>query len=120
MSVESARTIGPLDPNDSPLLPALRAVGDELRRAGVTVLFYVSPMNEAIIGPPVTGPERRVRARIDRLRSAVGAAPEEWLDLHDAVPSDTFRDYFGHMLPAGCERVGGAIADAVLARRASR
>jgi hypothetical protein len=118
MSAESTRTIGRLDPNDSPLVPVLREIGARLRRAGVTVLFYVSPMNEAILGPQLSA--NQARQRLNRLRVAVGAAPEEWVDLHDALPSDAFRDWQGHMQPVGCERVGEKLADAVLTRRPSR
>lgn len=120
LSLDAARAVVAPDPAESPLVPVLREIAHDLRRAGVTVLFYVSPLNDTLLARSVGGPERRVRQRIDRLRVAVGAAPEEWVDLHDALPSDAFHDWVGHMLPLGCERVSEAIADALIARHVSR
>ncbi len=108
------------DPTASPLVPVLRLIGEELRREGVAVLFYVSPINDMLLGPRVTAPERRVRERVDRIRREIGATPDEWVDLHDTLPSETFRDWIGHMFPAGCERVSASIVDAVLARHDAR
>jgi hypothetical protein len=50
------------------------------------------------------------------VRDAIGAAPDEWLDLSNLLPANVFRDAGDHLVPVGCER----IADALDARLRSR
>jgi lysophospholipase L1-like esterase len=120
MSLDTARAFVARDPMESALTPVLRELAGELRRGGARVLFYVSPINDAILQTREALPERRLAERIEALRVAIGATREEWLDLHDALPREGFRDWVGHMFPLGCERVSEAVADAALARDLGR
>lgn len=51
--------------------------------------------------------------RVAALGPTVGAAPEEWLDLHAIGQKADFRDFGGHLTRAGCEKVGAAVAVAL-------
>jgi hypothetical protein len=88
--------------------------------AEVPVVLFVPPINQvelAALGMPAPDdlPER-----IERLREAVGARPDEWLDLHALVPPEEFRDVVGHLDPAGKELLATALAAAVEARLEKR
>src|SRR5262249_59111521 len=51
--------------------------------------------------------------RIERLRVAIGATPEEWLDLHALHPEALFVDWAGHATPEGCRRTANRIVGAL-------
>jgi len=97
-----------------PSVATLRALRAQARASGARLVFYVAPLH----------PDRRddrnpvaaaaLRAEIERLRIAIGAVEEEWLDLHDAVPRALFLDRFGHLRNAGCTIVGRSVAGRVL------
>jgi hypothetical protein len=95
----------------------LRALHRELRAAGIEVLYYVSPVPVALFDKHGLRPEIDLPGHIERLRTAVGASAEEWLDLHALIGDEhLFRDWTGHMHPDGCRRVADALL-AALARR---
>jgi hypothetical protein len=103
-------------PNTGVLRELLRGFRD----AGVPVVLFVPPINQvelAALGMPAPDdlPER-----IERLRAAVGARPDEWLDLHTLVPPEEFRDVVGHLKPAGKELLASALAGAIEARLGER
>jgi hypothetical protein len=119
---DRARAAPPTEGHDSayrtdfashPQAATLRALRRDMEAAGVPVLFYVAPVS----------PKRLAEARIDpaefahrvqALRGAVGAEPDQWLDLHDAVPTKLFRDRRNHLLAAGCAVVSGALTERAL------
>ena len=103
-------------PNTGVLRELLRG----FRGAGVPVVFFVPPINEselAAIGMPAPAD---LAERIERLRRAVGAQRDEWLDLHALVPPAEFRDVLGHLELAGQKRVATVLVDAALARLPTR
>lgn len=88
----------------------LREMHRELGAAGAEVLFYLPP------GRPRSHAEARDDRIIEAVRVAVGATPDQWLDLRRLLPPGEFRDVGGHMVPSGCERVAGALYEALAAR----
>jgi len=101
---------------DNPLVLVLRDLASDLRRTGATVLLYVPPINVPLLEQLGVREELRLPERIEAIRAAVGATPEEWLDLHAVAPPGAFRDWVGHMAAAGCERVADALSDALVPR----
>ena len=97
---------------DPAQVTALRALGTELREAGIPVLFYVAPVNSQSLAQARLLDGGALATHVESLRRAVGARPTEWLDLHAAVAAPQFRDFGGHMHRAGCEQIGRVIADA--------
>ena len=94
------------DHPDAQVLHELRAA---LRGAGVATIFYVSPIDPR----PLEGRKdiaRTLPDRLEALRRRIGAASEEWLDLHALLPPPGFSDHSNHLTPAGC----GAVADRIV------
>jgi hypothetical protein len=103
-----------VDYTDSPNADVLRAIVTDLRRAGIPFLLYVAPVNVDVIQrkPEIAAPD--LEQRIEALRLYVGATKVEWLDLHDALPASTFRDFLNHLRVQGCARLARPIAQRVL------
>jgi hypothetical protein len=94
----------------------LRAIAQELHGAGVMVLFYVAPVDVELLRKLGVWNELGLPDRIASMREQIGLVPDEWLDLHAAIPAEQFRDWMGHLTPTGCARVGRSIAEALVAR----
>jgi hypothetical protein len=87
-----------------------------LRRARVPTVMYVTPIDvERLQGLAVLD-GLLIPERIAKLESAIGAAPEEWVDLHSMLPHRMFRDFKNHLTSPGCDKVAEALRDAVLRR----
>lgn len=100
----------------APTAGALRLLLEDLRAAGVATLLFVTPLPVDRFAELGLADELALPARLARLRAAVGAAPGEWLDLHDMLPSDAFGDYRAHLHPDACRRVAGRLVDALATR----
>jgi hypothetical protein len=116
-NARQARSVFEPDQTRHPMAGVLRRIGRELRQAGVEVLYYVSPVPVGRLDDLGVREELDLPARIERLRVAVGAAPEEWVDLHALVSTKAvFKDWVGHMHPEGCRAVAHALGEALAAR----
>ena len=115
---EVARAEYAVDQAGHPTAFVLRELLRRLRAAHVTTVLYVSPIDVDAMRQLGILDELALPDRLAALRLAIGAAPEEWLDLHALVPSRVFRDSRSHMWAEGCRRVASALREAVL-RRAS-
>ena len=92
-----------------------------LRESGVVTVLFVAPFDVERMSALGVLDEPALSARIEALRAAVGASPEEWRDLHALVPSAEIRDSFMHLLIPGAERVAEAVGTALAPRlRATR
>jgi hypothetical protein len=99
----------------------LRELLRGLREAGVVTVFFVAPTDVERMRALGVLDDPALSARIEALRGAVGATPEEWRDLHALVPSAELRDSNMHLLVPGAERVAEAVALALVPRlRAAR
>jgi hypothetical protein len=110
------RRIYDVDQARAPMTGVLREVYRGFRRAGVDVQFWVAPINVDRLADVGVRDELDLPARIERIRIAVGATPEEWLDLHALHPKDVLADWAGHAKPEGCQRTAERIAAALAAR----
>ncbi len=93
-----------------PTLEMLAAVIGRVRAAGAIPLVVGAPIPvEALRGRGIYRPEA-----FDVIGSVVEGAGGNWLDLHDALPPEGFRDASGHYSAAGnqrmAERVGARAA----------
>jgi len=113
LDVRTARAEYGVRQADHPMAAALRALGEELRAGGAAVVFYVSPVNVDHLAEIGVREELALGERVEALRRAVGATPEEWVDLHAAVPAEGFRDLQNHMRPLGCEIAADRVSEAV-------
>jgi hypothetical protein len=111
-----ARSLYLEDQASHPMTAVLRQIRREVLQSGAEILFYVSPMPVDLLDSLGVREEFELPARIERVRRAIGAEPDEWLDLHALIPGDGFKDWAGHMKPDGCRAVAREITD-VLARR---
>lgn len=96
-----------VDPDD-PTLRLLTATLEIFAQAGIDVLVYANPTNvEHIERVGASNPQALARslAEIERTVTAAGA---RWIDLHDLVGDDGFRDGAGH-LSIGTEGTDGAL-----------
>lgn len=109
-------------PDDDPVLEVLDATIRRLTGAGARVLVYVEPIE--------TGPLRRAgllddagEAGLSRSLAALAATARargaSFVDLHDALPSEAFRDAPGHLAfedgVDGPDRLAALLAPAVRA-----
>ena len=100
------------DPSEEPMAEVGRLVLERLRDAGVPALFYVSPVDvERLERLGVSG-DLDLEQGIEKLRNRIGARPEEWLDLHDRLPSSAFRDWQNHLEKDGLRVVASALVEA--------
>jgi hypothetical protein len=99
------------DPEHNQVAVALREALHAFHRAHVPALLYVSPINMGALEKVGVARELAFERRIESLRSAIGAADGEWLDLHAAVPDSGFRDNANHLNDAGCEPTARAIVE---------
>jgi hypothetical protein len=116
--VTSARNLFGPQQSVHPFTAVLKEFAAELRSAGVPMLFYLSPVNPDVLREARSSDKAEFPRRIDALRVAIGLTPGEWVDLHGLLRREVFRDWSGHMLPAGCEAVADAIRDALVSRSA--
>jgi hypothetical protein len=116
LDVETARQW--LDPDFARQRSAivLRELLRGLREAGVVTILFVAPFDVDTMAGLGVLDERALAAKIEALRVAVGATPEEWRDLHGIVRSREFRDTTMHLLVPGAERVAERIGDALAPR----
>ncbi len=98
----------PLGP-DTPLVRFCRAAVRFARARGAQVLVVVSPMPTRILEHAGHYDAARAAERIAMLRREVESAGGRLLDLHDALPSEFFRDDSGHFTPAGQERMAALV-----------
>lgn len=103
------------DQTRSPTIAVLRAIAETVRAAGAHVLFYVSPVNVDVLDALGVRHELNLPARVEAVRRAIGAAPEEWVDLHALLPKSTFRDPWGHLVDAGCDAVAAQLVTPMIA-----
>lgn len=118
-----ARTTYMVDYAAHPTTTVLRAILEEARRADVPVVFWVAPIDVTGFEESGLADPAELSARLAALRTAVGATAEEWVDLHDLLPSETFRDRQNHLRIAGCQEVARQLARQVrriLATRRTR
>lgn len=95
-------------PNATVLREAVR----ELHAAGIPVIVYVAPVNVEYLrtrGDDFDADE--LERRLDALRTSIGAAPSEWLDLHAKLPARKFRDQQNHLFYDACADVGRPLAE---------
>lgn len=104
----------------SPNVAVLREIARGVRSGGADVLFFVAPVNEIKLAQLRIPAPADLAERSEALRLAVGARPEEWLDLHALVPPDEFRDMIGHLKDPGTERLSDTLAAATRARLGAR
>ncbi len=100
-------------PNATVLREAVR----ELHAAGIPVIVYVAPVNVEYLrtrGDDFDAEE--LERRLEALRTSIGAAPSEWLDLHATLPARKFRDYQNHLQYEGCADVGRPLAARAMRR----
>jgi len=109
-----------VDQAGDPAAFVLRALLGRLRRAHVATLMYVPPINLQRLDRIGVRHELDLRRRAQALRAAVGAAAEEWLDLHATLGKKSFRDERNHLRERGCARVSTAVAQAIVARMSPR
>jgi hypothetical protein len=107
------------EPAAQPTAGVLRAVVRELRAAGVTVVLYVTPVNVERLAALGLDEVVALPRKLEALRVAVGAAPEEWLDLHASAAEGEFADATEHLTAPATARVAGRVAAALDARRHS-
>jgi hypothetical protein len=121
LTAEEARLWFDTDPARHRSAIVLRELLWGLREAGVVTVLFVAPIDvERMAGFGVLD-GLHLPQRIEALRQAVGATPEEWRDLHALLPSKAIRDSTMHLFPEGGERVAEALADALAPRlRAGR
>ena len=115
MAVSTRRQFD-VDQTRLPMTGALRQVYDTLRSAGVDVQLWVPPINIQRLAELGVGDELALTERIERLRVAIGATPEEWLDLHALYAKAVFVDWVGHAKPEGCQQTAARIVAALAAR----
>jgi hypothetical protein len=96
-----------------PMAAVSRRILDRLREAGVSVLFYVSPVDVERLARIGVAKEIHLDRRIETLRQGIGANPEEWLDLHDRLGHRDFRDEHNHLHREGLRVVADALAASV-------
>jgi hypothetical protein len=89
----------------------LARIVHDLRAGGARVLVYVAAVDVERLQALGVYEELALPSRIEALRLAIGASPDEWLDLHALLPTTLFSDAENHMVTAGCERIGAALAD---------
>ena len=114
-----------VDPSIHPQAAIAAAIRKRLRASGVSVLFYVSPINPGPLESLGLLDQLDLSDRIDALQDAIGARPQEWLNLYDRLPAREFRDFQNHLKPSGLEFVSNELAAATtrtlaLRRRMSR
>jgi hypothetical protein len=105
-----------LDYAGHPVAGTLRAIREALHERGVPVLFYVAPMDVERLTATGQYDRSTMVELLEQLRRAIGATPDEWLDLHEALPGDVFRDKQNHLKIAGCEQIGALLGKRALER----
>ncbi len=75
----------------SPTAAVLRAFSDDLRAAGVTILYVVSPLQRRTLRQFGIRPDD-LHARMDQLRQMLHATPEQWVETTDLFQSKEFID----------------------------
>lgn len=116
LDVGTARGLYGIDPATHRTALVLRELLRGLREAGVGALLYVTPVNVGRLAELSLEGELSLDAKIGALRVAVGASEEEWLDLHDALPTQAIRDAVGHLNPQGAGVVVAALGDKLAKR----
>lgn len=87
----------------------LCALRDELLIAGVMVQFVVAPINITAVGALGIDTEDLAR-RIARLREAIGAQPDEWIEVSDLFSPGDFMDAV-HLKVDGVERLASVVGN---------
>ena len=101
------------DPAATAQAAVLRTLRERLQVRGITVRFYVTPLDvDRIAGLGLTE-ALGVDAKLAALRTAIGAAPDEWIDLHATAHSPDFRDFADHLQAQPLRRVAEQVADAL-------
>jgi hypothetical protein len=116
----STRGAYDVDQTRLPMTGVLREVHRRLRRAGIDVQFWIPPIDVERLAESGAADALELRERIERLRVAVGATAEEWLDLHALHQRTVFVDWAGHTKPEGCQRVAGELFRTLQARALPR
>ncbi len=98
------------DPEEHPGVDALRAIREELTTLGIPVLFVVAPIRTDLVAKLGMREEIDLPARVDRLREAIGASHQEWLNLSSALPQAAFRDEQNHLTHDGLQMESDRIA----------
>ncbi|MBY0278920.1 hypothetical protein K2Z84_26600 [Candidatus Binatia bacterium] len=115
LTAAGARTNYGAEWSSSPMVPVLRAMLQQLRQAGVRVVAYVTPLNVQRIAELGLDDELALGAKTDRLGRSLGLSATEWIDLHDLLPAERFRDHSEHLDATGCTLVSAALLDALVA-----
>lgn len=102
-----------------PATSVMRFLRQTLRANDIPVLFYLTPLNVDRIDALGLTHELAIDEKVEALRTAIGASKGEWLDLHELVRDERFRDHSEHLNHDGCLQVARAIAN-VLASRQDR
>ena len=103
----------------NPTLAVIRELVAALREAGVRPVLYLTPVDtspEHLASWDIAGDDASLTTLVEDYRRAIGAAPEEWIDLHALLRSDERRDRFGHLRPVGADHLAAVLADALAAR----
>lgn len=91
LTAETARLWYGQDFAASPTADVLRAFSDDLRGAGVTILYVVAPVQRRILQQFGVQPAD-LHARTERLREMLHASPEQWLDTSELFQETDFID----------------------------
>jgi len=87
----------------SPVLPMFRAALRVLSDAGIPVLVYLSPMNVEHADWLGLLDEEKLRISVDAIATLVRSEGGEFVDLHDLLPDEGFRDGPGHFTWEGVD-----------------
>ena len=101
-----------------PTTSVMRFLRQTLAANGIPVLFYLTPVNVDRIAALGLTSELAIDEKVEALRTAIGAARGEWLDLHELVRDERFRDHSEHLNHEGCLQVARAIANALASQQA--
>lgn len=84
-------------PPDDPVLEVLDATVERLVEAGARVLVYVEPIETETLRRAGLLDEAGLSRSLEALAAQMRARGAVFVDLHDALPSDAFRDAPGHL-----------------------
>ena len=82
---------------NEPGLQVLEELILRLRRGGTEVLVLAQPMNVAYLREVGVVDEAALEESIRQLRNAAESNGADFLDLHDALPNEAFRDHRDHL-----------------------
>lgn len=101
------------EPADTLVARVLRELRRALREGGAVTVLLVTPVNVDRIAELGLADELALPRKLAALRAAVGAAPDEWVDLHAAARPPEFLDATEHVHPETLARLAAPVAASV-------